>query len=60
MEQIISQLVDVCDRAEVVNENLVVLEDAEVASEGYRVNRLHNPSQGGTHLVEELHLELYA
>ncbi len=44
MEHIISQLVNVCDRAEVVNEHLVVLEATEVASEGNWVNRLHYPS----------------
>ena len=44
MEHIVSQLVDICDRAEVVNEHLVVLEATEVASEGNRVNRLDNPS----------------
>jgi hypothetical protein len=44
MEHIICQLVDVCDCAEVVNEHLVVLEATEVASEGNRVDRLHNPS----------------
>lgn len=51
VEQIIGQLVDICNCAEVVNQDLVVLEATEVAGEGNWVDGLNNSSKSGAHLV---------